>query len=576
MSNDHKKFIVEGKLADNERLKDKSNFLRGTITENLTDDLTGAFVGDNFQLIRFHGMYQQDDRDIRAERAKQKLEPLQNVMLRARLPGGIITTEQWLAIDKFAKEKSIYGSIRITTRQTFQFHGVLKPNVKSMHQMLNQVGVDSIATAGDVNRNVLCTSNPIESEVHQEAYEWAKKISEHLLPKTRAYAEIWLDGEKSETTEEEPILGNNYLPRKFKTTVVIPPQNDVDVHANDLNFVAIAEHGKLVGFNVLVGGGLAMTHGDTSTFPRKADDFGYINIEDTLAVAESVVSTQRDWGNRVNRKNAKTKYTLERVGVENFKAEVEKRSGVSFAKSRPYEFTSRGDRIGWVEGVDGKHHLTLFIENGRILDYPGKTLKTGCAEIAKIHKGDFRLTANQNLIIAGVPVDQKVYIEKLAREHGLMADNVSSQRKDSMACVSLPTCPLAMAEAERYLPDAVTEIEKLLAKHGMQNESIIYRVTGCPNGCGRAMLAEVGLVGKAPGKYNFHLGGDRQGTRIPRMYRENIDEKEIMSELDTLIGRWSKERNSNEAFGDFLIRAEVVKPVIDSAKDFYDDPSYSI
>ena len=576
MSNDHKKFIVEGKLADNERLKDKSNFLRGTITENLTDDLTGAFVGDNFQLIRFHGMYQQDDRDIRAERAKQKLEPLQNVMLRARLPGGIITTEQWLAIDKFAKEKSIYGSIRITTRQTFQFHGVLKPNVKSMHQMLNQVGVDSIATAGDVNRNVLCTSNPIESEVHQEAYEWAKKISEHLLPKTRAYAEIWLDGEKSETTEEEPILGNNYLPRKFKTTVVIPPQNDVDVHANDLNFVAIAEHGKLVGFNVLVGGGLAMTHGDTSTFPRKADDFGYINIEDTLAVAESVVSTQRDWGNRVNRKNAKTKYTLERVGVENFKAEVEKRSGVSFAKSRPYEFTSRGDRIGWVEGVDGKHHLTLFIENGRILDYPGKTLKTGCAEIAKIHKGDFRLTANQNLIIAGVPVDQKVYIEKLAREHGLMADNVSLQRKDSMACVSLPTCPLAMAEAERYLPDAVTEIEKLLAKHGMQNESIIYRVTGCPNGCGRAMLAEVGLVGKAPGKYNFHLGGDRQGTRIPRMYRENIDEKEIMSELDTLIGRWSKERNSNEAFGDFLIRAEVVKPVIDSAKDLYDDPSYSI
>ena len=576
MSNDHKNFIVEGKLADNERLKDKSDFLRGTITEDLTDDLTGAFVGDNFQLIRFHGMYQQDDRDIRAERAKQKLEPLQNVMLRARLPGGIITTEQWLAIDKFAKEKSIYGSIRITTRQTFQFHGVLKPNVKSMHQMLNQVGVDSIATAGDVNRNVLCTSNPVESEVHQEAYEWAKKISEHLLPKTRAYAEIWLDGEKSETTEEEPILGNNYLPRKFKTTVVIPPQNDVDVHANDLNFVAIAEHGKLVGFNVLVGGGLAMTHGDTSTFPRKADDFGYINIEHTLAVAEAVVSTQRDWGNRVNRKNAKTKYTLERVGVENFKAEVEKRSGVSFAQSRPYEFTSRGDRIGWVEGVDGKHHLTLFIENGRILDYPGKTLKTGCAEIAKIHKGDFRLTANQNLIIAGVPADQKIHIEKLAREHGLMADNVSPQRKDSMACVSLPTCPLAMAEAERYLPDAVTEIERLLAKHSMQDESIIYRVTGCPNGCGRAMLAEVGLVGKAPGKYNFHLGGDRQGTRIPRMYRENIDEKEIMSELDTLIGRWSKERNSNEAFGDFLIRAKVVKPVIDSAKDFYDDPSYSI
>ncbi|MBU3005141.1 assimilatory sulfite reductase (NADPH) hemoprotein subunit [Paraglaciecola arctica] len=576
MSTDKTKFVVEGKLADNERLKGQSNFLRGTIAEDLNNDLTGAFVGDNFQLIRFHGMYQQDDRDIRAERAKQKLEPLQNVMLRARLPGGIITTQQWLAIDKFAAEKSIYGSIRLTTRQTFQFHGVLKPNVKPMHQMLNQVGVDSIATAGDVNRNVLCTSNPVESELHQEAYEWAKKISEHLLPKTRAYAEIWLDGEKTETTDQEPILGSHYLPRKFKTTVVIPPQNDVDVHANDLNFVAIAENGKLIGFNVLVGGGLAMTHGDTATFPRKADDFGFISKEHTLAVAEAVVTTQRDWGNRVNRKNAKTKYTLERVGVENFKAEVEKRSGATFAASRPFEFTSRGDRIGWVEGIDGKHHLTLFIENGRILDYPGKTLKTGCAEIAKIHSGDFRLTANQNLIVAGVPKEQKVAIEKLAREHGLISDEVSLQRKDSMACVSLPTCPLAMAEAERYLPDAVTQIEGILAKHGMSDESIIYRVTGCPNGCGRAMLAEVGLVGKGPGKYNFHLGGDRQGTRIPRMYRENIDEKEIMSELDTLIGRWSKERETGEAFGDFLIRAKVVKPVIDSAKDFYDDPSYSI
>ena len=274
------KFVVQGKLADNERLKGESNFLRGTIAEDLKDDLTGAFVGDNFQLIRFHGMYQQDDRDLRAERAKQKLEPLQNVMLRARLPGGIIKPEQWLAIDQFAEEKSLYGSIRLTTRQTFQFHGVLKPNIKLMHQTLNQVGIDSIATAGDVNRNVLCTSNPIESAVHQEAYEWATKISEHLLPKTRAYAEIWLDGEKKETTDHEPILGSHYLPRKFKTTVAIPPLNDVDVHANDLNFIAISKDGKLIGFNVLVGGGLAMTHGDHTTFPRKASDFGFINVEE--------------------------------------------------------------------------------------------------------------------------------------------------------------------------------------------------------------------------------------------------------------------------------------------------------
>lgn len=570
MSDDNK-FKVEGKLADNERMKGQSHLLRGTISDDLKVDVTGGFTADNFQLIRFHGMYQQDDRDIRAERMKQKLEPLHNVMLRARLPGGVIQPHQWLVIDKFAADYTMYGSIRLTTRQTFQFHGVLKPNMKLMHQTLHKAGIDSIATAGDVNRNVLCTSNPIESKVHKQAWDWATKISEHLLPKTNAYAEIWLDGEKVDSTQEdEPILGKNYLPRKFKTTVVIPPQNDVDVHANDLNFVAIAEDGELIGFNVLVGGGLAMTHGDHSTFPRKADDFGFIELDKTLDIAAAVLSTQRDWGNRVNRKNAKTKYTLERVGVENFKAEVEKRAGVKFAASRAYEFTSRGDRFGWVEGIDGKHHLTLFIENGRILDYPGKTLKTGCAEIAKIHQGDFRMTANQNLIVAGVALEQKARIEALAIKHGLMEASVSNQRKDSMACVSLPTCPLAMAEAERYLPEAVTEIEGILAKHGMQDESIIYRVTGCPNGCGRAMLAEVGLVGKGPGKYNFHIGGDRQGTRIPRMYKENITDTEIMGHLDELIGRWSKERTASESFGDYVIRAGIIAPVVDSARDFYD------
>lgn len=560
---------VQGKLADNERLKRESDFLRGTISEELTDQVHGGFSADNFQLIRFHGMYQQDDRDIRAERAKQKLEPLQTVMLRARLPGGIIKPEQWLAIDKFAQEKTMYGSIRLTTRQTFQFHGVLKPNIKPMHQTLHSVGIDSIATAGDVNRNVLCTANPIESELHAEAYQWAAKISEHLLPKTKAYAEVWLNGEKAEWTEE-PILGDTYLPRKFKTTVAIPPLNDVDVHANDLNFVAIAENGKLIGFNVLVGGGLAMTHGDTSTYPRKATDFGFIPLDKTLDIAAAVLTTQRDLGNRVNRKNAKTKYTLERVGVDAFKTEVESRAGISFAESRPYEFTERGDRFGWVEGIDGNHHLTLFIENGRILDFPNKPLKTGMRKIAEIHQGDFRMTANQNLIIAGVPEAQKAHIEALAREHGLIDNSVSNQRVSSMACVSFPTCPLAMAEAERFLPGFVTDIEGLLAKHGAPEESIITRVTGCPNGCGRAMLAEVGLVGKGPSKYNLYLGGTHNGDRIPRLYQENISDAEILTHLDELIERWLKERNANERFGDFVVRAGIIAPVVNSAKDFYD------
>ncbi|MFU2146533.1 assimilatory sulfite reductase (NADPH) hemoprotein subunit [Hafnia paralvei] len=562
--------VVDAPLADAERLKRESNFLRGTIAEDLNDGLTGGFNGDNFLLIRFHGMYQQDDRDIRAERAEQKLEPRHAMMLRCRLPGGVMTPQQWLGIDKFADESTLYGSIRITNRQTFQFHGILKQNVKPVHQLLNRLGLDALATANDVNRNVLCTSNPVESELHQEAYEWAKKLSEHLLPRTRAYAEVWLDQEKVETTDEEPILGATYLPRKFKTTVVIPPQNDVDLHANDLNFVAIAENGKLVGFNVLVGGGLSIAHGDKATYARTASELGFIPVEHTLAVAEGVVTTQRDWGNRTNRKNAKTKYTLERVGVENFKAEVEKRAGVIFEPVRAYEFTGRGDRIGWVKGIDKKWHLTLFIENGRILDYPNRPLKTGMAEIAKIHTGDFRLTANQNLIVAGVAEEDKARIERIAREHGLMDDSISEQRKNSMACVSYPTCPLAMAEAERFLPQFVTQVEEIMQSHGVGDEHIVLRVTGCPNGCGRALLAEIGLVGKAIGRYNLHLGGNRAGTRIPRMYRENISDAEILAVIDELVGRWAKERHKDEGFGDFTIRAGIVRPVLDPARDFYD------
>lgn len=557
------------KLSDNERLKGESERLRGTITDDLANPLTGGFEGDNFQLIRFHGMYQQDDRDIRAQRAAQKLEPLHTVMLRVRLPGGIIRPEQWGALDEFATHHTLYGSIRLTNRQTFQFHGVLKDDIKPVHKLLNSLGLDSRGTAGDVNRNVLCTSNPIESVLHHEAFEWAKTISEHLRPRTNAYAEIWLDGEKLNAENEEPILGSTYLPRKFKTAIVIPPQNDVDVHANDLSFVAIGENGKLVGFNVLVGGGLAMTQGDETTYPRMATDFGFIALENIVRVAEAVLTTQRDWGNRSNRRNAKTKYTLERVGIDTFKAEVEKRADIAFAESRPYQFTGRGDRIGWVSGIDGKHHLTLFIPSGRLIDTPEKPLKTGIAELAKIHTGDFRITPNQNMIIAGVDEENIVAIEMLARQYKLIDDSVTEQRKYSMACVSFPTCPLAMAEAERFLPEFALSVDAIMAKHDLAHEHIILRVTGCPNGCGRAMLAEIGLVGRAQGRYSLYLGGNREGTRIPRLYRDNITDVQILAELDSLIGRWAVEREADEGFGDFAIRQKIIKPVINSAVDFY-------
>lgn len=564
--------IVQGKLADNERLKDDSNFLRGTITDDLQDKLSGGFRGDNFQLIRFHGMYAQDDRDIRPDLVARKLEPRKNVMLRCRLPGGIMKPEQWLGIDKFATENSDYQSIRITNRQTFQFHGVLKENIKPMHQWLNHLGLDSIATAGDVNRNVLCTSNPVESQLHREAYEWAAKLSEHLLPKTRAYAEIWLDGEKQFSTEDdhqddEPILGKTYLPRKFKTTVIIPPHNDVDMHANDMNFVAVADESgeALAGFNVVLGGGLSFAHGTTYTYPTTARDFGYIPVEKLLDCAAAVVTLQRDWGNRVDRKNAKTRYTIERVGLETFKAEVENRMDHKFEEIRPYELTERGDRIGWIQGEEGLHHLTLFIENGRLI---GKK-KQGAAEIARIHKGDFRLTANQNLIIAGVAEEDKEAIESIAREYGLISDT-TQQRQRAMACVSMPTCPLAMAEAERYLPEFIDHIEVMLEKHGIKDDYLVTRIAGCPNGCGRAMLAELGLVGKAPGRYNMYVGGNRAGTRVPKQLLENATTAEILEKTDELIGRWSKERDSDEEFGDFVIRAGIVKEVKQSSTDFWD------
>lgn len=583
MNNDQRAQIPDAPLSDNERLKGESNYLYGEIAADLNDGITGGFNGDDFQLIRFHGMYEQDDRDVRAQRQAAKLEPLKNVMMRCRLPGGIITPQQWLGIDEFATAHTLYGSIRLTTRQTFQFHGVLKQDIKPMHQWLHQLGLDSIATAGDINRNVLCTSNPVESSLHREAYEWACRISEHLLPRTHAYADIWLDGEKVLSSEldaplsagvsgdaVEPINGKTYLPRKFKTALVIPPLNDVDLHANDLNFVAIGENGHLVGFNVLVGGGLSIDHGNQRTFPNTAKDFGFIPVEQVLRCAEAVVTTQRDWGNRSDRKNARTRYTLQRVGVDVFKQEVERRQGFAFAPSLPYTLTERGDRIGWVEGEDGHWHLTLFIENGRLLDYPGRPLKTGMRELARIHQGDFRLTANQNVIVAGVLPENKEKIERIAREYRLIDDEVTEQRKNSMACVALPTCPLAMAESERFLSGFIDQVDELMAKNGLAKEHIILRVTGCPNNCGRALLAEIGLIGKAIGRYNLYVGGNSAGTRIPRLFRENIDVDEIMLILQEWIARWAQERLDAEDFGDFAIRAGIVKPVVDAAVDFWD------
>jgi sulfite reductase (NADPH) hemoprotein beta-component len=546
-------------LTSVERIKRESRQLRGTLEQSLEDPLTGAIREDDTALIKFHGTYQQDDRDIREERRRQKLEPAYSFMIRTRLPGGVCTPAQWLALDDVARRYG-GGSLRLTTRQAFQFHGVVKTELKATMAAINATLIDTIAACGDVNRNVLASANPVESRAHAIVHDWAKRLSEHLLPRTRAYHEIWLDGERVAGTEEvEPIYGPTYLPRKFKAAIVVPPVNDVDVHAHDLGFIAILEDGELVGFNLAVGGGLGTTHGEPATYPRLADVVAFLKPGQLLAVAEAVVTTQRDFGDRTNRKRARLKYTIDDRGLDWFVAEITRRQGFALEPARPFEFTSTGDRFGWVEGYDGRWHLTLRIESGRIVDAPGSPKLTGLREIAKVHRGDFRLTPNQNLIVANVAPSERRYIDALVVRYGLDAHaRHSPVRRDALACVAMPTCSLAMAEAERYLPSFVQRVEGLLAAHGLAGQPLVLRITGCPNGCARPYLAEVGLIGKAPGRYNLYLGGDGRGQRLNVLYRENADEAAILASLDEAFGRYAAEREPGERFGDYAFRAGLV------------------
>ena len=546
-------------LSPVERIKRDSRLLRGTLADSLADPLTGSIREDDTVLIKFHGSYQQDDRDVREERRRQKLEPAYSFMIRTRLPGGVCTPQQWLALDGIARRHA-NGTLRLTTRQAFQLHGVIKTDLKTTMAAINAALIDTIAACGDVNRNVLASANPVESRAHAQAYGWAKRLSEHLLPRTRAYHEIWLDGERVAGTEEvEPIYGPTYLPRKFKAAIAVPPVNDVDVFAHDLGFIAIVEDGELVGFNLAVGGGLGATHGDPTTYPRLADVVGFLKPEHVLAVAEAVVTTQRDFGNRAVRKHARLKYTIDARGLEWFVGEITRRQGFALEPARPFEFTATGDRFGWVEGFDGRWHLTLRIEAGRVADTAEAARLTGLREIARVHRGDFRLTPNQNLIIANVEPSARQFIDALVLRYRLDAHARSTPvRRDALACVALPTCPLAMAEAERYLPGFGSSVERLLEAHGLRDEPLVLRITGCPNGCARPYLAEVALVGKAPGRYNLHLGGDGRGQRLNVLYRENVDEPAILVALDEAFRRFAAERHPGERFGDFTWRVGLV------------------
>jgi len=551
-----------------EHIKLASNYLRGSIEEGMRDGATGTLSEDDTQLTKFHGFYQQDDRDVRDERRRQMLEPDHSFMIRARVGGGVCSPAQWLALDEIATRWTS-GSVRLTTRQTFQYHGVLKRNLKTTLAEMNKALVGTIAACGDVNRNVMCTPLPEASAAHRAVFADAMSLNDHLIPATTAYNEIWLDQKKvvSLPADEvvEPIYGATYLPRKFKVGFAIPPQNDIDVFANDLGFIAIIDNANeeeantekngLLGYNITVGGGMGATHNDPATFPRVADVIGFCRPDQVNAVAEKVVTIQRDFGDRTNRKHARFKYTIADRGIDWFINELESRLGFELEPARDFEFTDNGDRYGWQQADDGLWHLGLFIENGRIIDSGDIQYLTGFREIARIHTGEFRMTGNQNIIISNVESSQRAAIDALVEQYGLDGYQRGSKlRLNAMACVAFPTCGLAMAESERYLPDLLGKIDVLLAGHGLSEQAITIRMTGCPNGCARPYLAEIGLVGKAPGRYNLHLGAAFNGTRLNQVAHENVDETGILKYLDGYFADYSQNKQADESFGDFINR----------------------
>jgi sulfite reductase (NADPH) hemoprotein beta-component len=490
-------------------------------------------------------------------------------MVRVRLPGGVCTPAQWLALDRLAREYAD-GTLRLTTRQTFQFHGIRKRNLRKHLQGLKAAGLDTVAACGDDNRNVICTANPLFSPAHAEVSELARRLSEHLRPRTGAYREILL-GEGPVTADpidEEPLYGTTYLPRKFKIALTVPPSNDVDVLAHDLGFIAVVEDGRIVGYNVSVGGGMGMTHNVRTTFPRLADVVGFCAPDDVIAVAEQTMLIQRDFGDRKDRAHARFKYTIEDLGTEWFLSELARRLGRPLEAARPVKLDSSADRYGWARGHDGRWHYTLFVENGRIADGPKAALQTGLRELAAVHRGVFALTTNQNLIVAGVPDEARGEIDALLEAHGLANERRGTGlRAHALACVALPTCGLAMAESERYLPSLLDKLDAIVAAAGLRDEPISIRMSGCPNGCSRPYLAEIALVGKAPGKYNLYLGASANGDRLNALYKETLGEEEIIAALAPLLQRYAAERAPGERFGDFVVRAGVVRR-IEAGRDF--------
>ena len=564
----------------NEDIKSASNFLRGTVAEGLRDTSTGAISAADQQLTKFHGTYMQDDRDVRDERKSQGLEPAYSFMIRCRLPSGVATPKQWIQMDDIANSLG-NETMKLTTRQTFQFHGVVKGKLRPAMQAINRALMTTIAACGDVNRNIMCSALPTQSKYHGQVHTCVQKINDHLLPSTTAYHEIWLSDDDNKKTQVagdavqdfEPLYGPTYLPRKFKITVGIPPHNDTDVYAHDIGLIAIkGKDGNLEGFNVLAGGGMGVTHNNKKTYPQAGRMFGYCRAEAIHIACEKIMLVQRDFGDRTNRKHARLKYTIDDMGVDVFRGKVEELWGEKFDAERPFEFKSNVDTFGWQKDEKGLNHFTFFIENGRIEDTPDFLMKTGLREIAKVHKGEFRLTGNQHLVLSNVAEEDISAMKDLMKKYKLDNIQFSGLRLSSSACVAFPTCGLAMAESERYLPELITKLESALESNGLRQDSIVMRMTGCPNGCARPWLAEVAFVGKAYGAYNMYLGGGYHGQRLNKLYRSSIKEDEILELMKGLLKQYALEREEGEKFGDFCVRAGIINATTDG-QNFHDNVS---
>ncbi|MGC9941378.1 MAG: NADPH-dependent assimilatory sulfite reductase hemoprotein subunit [Verrucomicrobiota bacterium] len=545
------------KLTHNEEIKAAIPTLAGSIAATIADESADHFSEDDNQFLKFHGSYQQDDRDLRKTGKKYIM------MIRGRIPGGVMTAKQWCVFDELA---TTYGNntLRITTRQSIQFHGVVKSVLRPLIKKINEALLSTLAACGDVNRNVMAAPTPAYTKAREQVYADAQKVALMLAPKTAAYHSIWIDGVQLDNEAPDnkdfvdPLYGQTYLPRKFKIAFAIPPVNDMDIFTNCLGFIAIVENDQLVGYNVCVGGGMGRSHGNVQTYPRLADVIGFITPDKLVDVAKAVLTIHRDFGDRTDRKHARLKYVVQERGVKFMQDEVNQRAGSTLAPAKPYQFTTTADLLDWLKSVDGTWFLGLFVETGRVKNAQKVALREVAEKFSHI---EFRLSANQNVILANASDADKTAITALLNSHGIKTENQASLlHAAAMACPSLPTCGLGLAESERMLPGMINRIEKLCGEVGLTNEEIIIRSTGCPNGCARPYMAELAFVGKAPGRYQVWLGGNASGTRLNRIWKDVIKEADIETELRPVLVRFLKERNGNERFGDWCNRVFLQEP----------------